>query len=141
MWHDRLLGSAHDAEDALLEPLLAAWQGLGGFAGRPSIRTWLYRVATTRCMNALRSSRRRPSTERPLLDPYRPEPARLGNVLWLEPYSALKRARATLQRRLPPVGEREPPPPPNSAHEREVVERFSRAFENQDVGAVVALLT
>ena len=39
--------------------------------------------------------------------------------------SALKRARATLQRRLPPVGEREPPPPPNSAVEREVVERFT----------------
>lgn len=46
-----------------------------------------------------------------------------------------------MQRRLPPVGEREPPPPPNSAHGREVVERFTRAFEIQDVGAVVALLT
>lgn len=60
--------------------------GLGSFAGRSSIRTWLYRVATSRCVNALRSSRRRPSTDQPMLDPYLPEPTRLGDVLWLEPY-------------------------------------------------------
>jgi DNA-directed RNA polymerase specialized sigma24 family protein len=41
----RILGSVHDAEDALQETLLAAWQGLSGFEGRASIRTWLYRVA------------------------------------------------------------------------------------------------
>jgi RNA polymerase sigma factor (sigma-70 family) len=52
----RMLGSLQDAEDILQETLLAAWQGLGGFEGRASIRTWLYRIATNRCLNALRSA-------------------------------------------------------------------------------------
>src|SRR4029453_6811030 len=56
----RILGSVQDAEDALQETLLAAWQGLGGFQGRASIRTWLYRIATSRCLNARRSASRRP---------------------------------------------------------------------------------
>src|SRR5919198_2448102 len=55
----RMLGSPQDAEDALQESLLAAWRGLGGFEGRASVRTWLYRIATSRCLNALRSSSRR----------------------------------------------------------------------------------
>ena len=82
----RILGSVHDAEDALQETLLAAWQGLAGFEGRASVRTWLYRVATSRCLNALRSASRRPlmNWPPPGLDP--PEPTRLGEVLWLEPY-------------------------------------------------------
>src|ERR1700736_3772525 len=57
----RILGSPQDAEDALQETLLAAWQGLGGFEGRSSIRTWLYRVATSRCLLALRTARRSPA--------------------------------------------------------------------------------
>jgi len=57
----RMLGSFQDAEDALQETLLAAWQGLGGFAGRASIRTWLYRIATNRCLNTRRSASRRPA--------------------------------------------------------------------------------
>jgi RNA polymerase sigma factor (sigma-70 family) len=52
----RILGSAQDAEDALQETLLAAWQGIGGFEGHASIRTWLYQVATSRCLNALRTA-------------------------------------------------------------------------------------
>ena len=82
----RILGSVADAEDALQETLLSAWQGLAGFEGRASIRTWLYRVATSRCLDALRSARRRPPAGMPPagLDP--PEPTRLGEVLWLEPY-------------------------------------------------------
>jgi RNA polymerase sigma-70 factor (ECF subfamily) len=56
----RILGSSHDAEDALQETLLAAWQDLGAFEGRASVRAWLYRVATHRSLNALRSARRRP---------------------------------------------------------------------------------
>src|SRR6266851_9829136 len=59
----RILGSVQDAEDALQETLLAAWQGLGGFEARASIRTWLYRVATNRCLNARRSASRRPAKE------------------------------------------------------------------------------
>ncbi len=47
----RMLGSLHDADDALQDTLLAAWQGLNGFEGRSSLRTWLYRVATNRCLN------------------------------------------------------------------------------------------
>src|ERR1700736_2149453 len=56
----RILGSVQDAEDVLQETLLAAWRGLGGFEERASLRTWLYRIATNRCLNALRASRRRP---------------------------------------------------------------------------------
>src|SRR5215469_2526048 len=83
----RILGSAADAEDALQETLLSAWQGLAGFEGRASIRTWLYRVATSRCIDALRSGRRRPVPVTAPPDGLRPpEPTRLGEVLWLEPY-------------------------------------------------------
>src|ERR687887_1506254 len=81
----RLLGSVSDAEDALQETLLAAWQGLAGFEGRSSIRTWLYRVATRRCLNALRTARRRPVASS-LADFELPSPTRLGDVPWLEPY-------------------------------------------------------
>src|SRR3979490_3003646 len=59
----RMLGSLQDAEDALQETLLAAWRGLAGFKGRASIRTWLYRIATNRCLNALRSANRRAAKE------------------------------------------------------------------------------
>ena len=55
----RMLGSFQDAEDALQDTLLAAWRGLGSFEGRASIRTWLYRIATNRCLNMLRSTNRR----------------------------------------------------------------------------------
>jgi RNA polymerase sigma-70 factor (TIGR02960 family) len=81
----RMLGSLHDAEDTLQEVLLAAWQGLGGFEGRASVRTWLYRVATTRCLNARRSAARRaPAAPPPGVTP--PEPTRRAEVTWLEPY-------------------------------------------------------
>ncbi len=83
----RMLGSAHDADDALQEVLLAAWQGLAGFEGRASLRTWLYRVATTRCLNARRSAARRAAPLPPGASP--PEPTRLGAVTWLEPYPDL----------------------------------------------------
>jgi RNA polymerase sigma-70 factor (ECF subfamily) len=79
----RMLGSMQDAEDAMQDALLAAWQGLGGFEGRASVRTWLYRVTTSRCLNVRRSARRRQGTLPP--GPPPPEPTRLGEVTWLEP--------------------------------------------------------
>src|SRR5213076_567300 len=82
----RMLGSLQDAEDALQDTMLSAWQGLAGFEGRASVRTWLYRIATNRCLNARRSASRRPAKEWdvPKVEP--PEPTRLGEVVWLEPY-------------------------------------------------------
>src|SRR5262249_10406363 len=80
----RILGSAYDAEDAVQETLLAAWRGLEGFEGRASVRTWLYQVATSRCLHALRSASRRPPMSGPDLG--LPEPTRAGEVAWLEPY-------------------------------------------------------
>jgi len=82
----RILGSALDAEDALQETLLAAWQGLAGFEGRSSVRVWLFRIATRRCLNALRSASRRPPMDWPPPGVELPEPTRLGEVAWLEPY-------------------------------------------------------
>jgi RNA polymerase sigma-70 factor (TIGR02960 family) len=84
----RFLGSLADAEDALQETLMAAWRGLPGFEGRASLRTWLYRIATRRCLNMLRSASRRLPADLAMLDfdfeP--PEPTRVGEVVWLEPY-------------------------------------------------------
>src|SRR5215813_13947242 len=150
----RILGSVHDAEDALQETLLSAWQGLSGFEERASVRTWLYRVATNCCLKVQRSRRRSQSMGRPAPWPDLSELTRFGEVLWLEPYpdilldqltdtapgpearfdarevaqlldsteesvtSALKRARATLERRLPKSGEREQPPALGSATEQ-----------------------
>ena len=82
----RMLGSLQDAEDTLQETLLAAWQGFKGFEGRASLRTWLYRIATNRCLNARRSTSRRPAKawDVPGVEP--PEPTRLGEVPWLDPF-------------------------------------------------------
>jgi RNA polymerase sigma-70 factor (TIGR02960 family) len=206
----RMLGSLQDAEDALQDTLLAAWQGLSGFEGRASIRTWLYRIATNRCLDSRRAARRRPAKEWdiPGVDP--PEPTGLGEVVWLEPYpdallddvrgvpvgpearyeqiesislafvtalqllpprqlavlvlrdvlgfhanevaemldatvesvtSALKRARANLQRREPAGHEHEAPPTPDSLAERVLVTEFVHAYESADLDALVTLLT
>ncbi|MCU1527142.1 MAG: polymerase subunit sigma-70 [Frondihabitans sp.] len=206
----RMLGSLQDAEDALQDTLLTAWQGLGGFEGRASIRTWLYRIATNRCLNALRSASRRPAKawDIPGVEP--PEPSRLGEVVWLEPYpdallqgviavplgpaaryeqteaitlafvtalqvlparqravlilrevlgyhanevaemldstvesvnSALKRARASLQRLRPPATDRERTPACDSPSEDAIVAKFVSAYESADLDALVALLT
>jgi RNA polymerase sigma-70 factor, ECF subfamily len=81
----RILGSVQDAEEALQETLLSAWRGLDGFEERASLRAWLYRIATNRCLNMLRDSGRRPR-QTPGLPFEPPEPTRLGEPLWLEPY-------------------------------------------------------
>jgi RNA polymerase sigma-70 factor (ECF subfamily) len=82
----RMLGSLQDAEDALQDTLLAAWRGLEGFEGRASLRTWLYRIATNRCLNARRSASRRLAKEWDVPNVEPPEPTRLGEVVWLEPF-------------------------------------------------------
>jgi RNA polymerase sigma-70 factor (ECF subfamily) len=81
-----MLGSVHDAEDAVQETLLAAWQGLHGFEQRASIRTWLYKVATSRCLQALRTARRRPQTDWPPPGMALPDASGTNDVTWLEPY-------------------------------------------------------
>jgi RNA polymerase sigma-70 factor (ECF subfamily) len=82
----RMLGSFQDAEDAVQDTLLSAWQNLAGFEQRATLRTWLYRIATNRCLNALRTMKRRPAVpwNVPGIEP--PEPTRLGEIVWLEPY-------------------------------------------------------
>jgi RNA polymerase sigma-70 factor (TIGR02960 family) len=195
----RMLGSVHDAEDAVQETMLAAWQGLSGFEGRASIRTWLYKVATSRCLLALRTKRRRPQIDWPPPGLALPEASGPNDVTWLEPFpdqdpgpeaqaetaeaislafvtalqllpprqravlvlrdvlgyhasetaemlgctlesvtSALKRARAAVQRSSPDA---EPPPAPGSATERDLVARLAAAYESGSVDDLVALLT
>jgi RNA polymerase sigma-70 factor (TIGR02960 family) len=82
----RMLGSFQDAEDAFQETLLAAWQGIARFEARSSLRTWLYRVATNRCLDARRAAGRRPAKEWDVPGVEPPEPTRLGEVVWLEPF-------------------------------------------------------
>ncbi len=80
----RIVGSAQDAEDLLQETLLAAWRGLERFEERASVRTWLYRIATNRSLDALRASRRRPQDLQRMIE--MPEPTRRAEPIWLEPY-------------------------------------------------------
>ena len=83
----RILGSLQDAEDLVQETLLAAWRGLERFEGRASIRAWLYRIATNRCLNALRDRSRRPRDVPTMVGS--PEPSRRIEPIWLEPYPDL----------------------------------------------------
>ncbi len=84
----RMLGSLHDAEDAVQETYLRAWKALDGFEHRSSTRTWLYRIATRVCLNSLAHSSRRvvpsalgaPGSDPDALEPYAKE------VPWLEPF-------------------------------------------------------
>jgi RNA polymerase sigma-70 factor (TIGR02960 family) len=80
----RILGSVQDAEDMVQETLLAAWRSLQAFEGRASVRSWLYRIATNRCLNALRARSRRPREVQAMDDP--PVPTGRFEPVWLEPY-------------------------------------------------------
>jgi RNA polymerase sigma-70 factor (ECF subfamily) len=81
----RILGSIEDAEDQVQETFLAAWHGITGFEARASVRTWLFMIATNRCLGSLRAARRRPAVPaaRP---PGLPEPTSSSEVIWLQPY-------------------------------------------------------
>ena len=80
----RILGSLQDAEDTVQETLLAAWRGLAGFEERASLRAWLYRIATNRCLNLLRDRKRRPQEVPTMAQP--PTPTRMAEPMWLDPY-------------------------------------------------------
>jgi RNA polymerase sigma-70 factor (TIGR02960 family) len=80
----RILGSVQDAEDMVQETLLAAWRSLEAFEGRASVRSWLYRIATNRCLNALRARSRRPQKVQAMDD--MPAPTGRTEPVWLEPY-------------------------------------------------------
>jgi RNA polymerase sigma-70 factor (TIGR02960 family) len=83
----RILGSLQDAEDALQETLVSAWRNLGGFGQRSSLRTWLYQIATNRCLSMLRADSKRPRTATPIPNVTLPEPTSVSDVPpWLEPY-------------------------------------------------------
>ena len=206
----RMLGSFQDAEDVLQDTLLAAWQGLVSFEERASLRTWLYRIATNRCLNARRAAGRRQAKawDVPGVEP--PEPSRLGEVPWLQPYpdtlfedvvdappgpearyeqtesislafvtaiqllpprqlavlvlrdvlgfpatevadmlnstvesvtSALKRARARLELKLPMGSDSVSADMSVSASEDAIVAKFVAAYESCDLDSLVALLT
>jgi RNA polymerase sigma-70 factor (TIGR02960 family) len=80
----RMLGSVQDAEDMVQETLLAAWRGLAQFEERASVRAWLYKIATNRCLNAVRDAGRRPAPRYQWPIPP-PEPTRRTEPLWLQP--------------------------------------------------------
>lgn len=81
----RIMGSVHDAEDLLQETLMAAWRGLDRLQAPRALRAWLYRIATNKCLNALRAGRRGPRFDFTPAVPL-PEPTRRNEPVWLEPY-------------------------------------------------------
>jgi len=84
----RMLGSLHDAEDAMQETLLRAWRAIARFEGRSSLRSWLYTIATNSCLNMIerRPKRVLPIDYGPATDPHTPPGEPLVESVWLEPY-------------------------------------------------------
>src|SRR3954453_20532062 len=86
----RMLGSVHDAEDALQETLLRAWRGLSGFEGRSSLRSWLYTIATNACLRIVEQRQRRIAPEEYSRAASSVDvDAVVEGPLWLEPYPDL----------------------------------------------------
>jgi RNA polymerase sigma-70 factor (ECF subfamily) len=190
----RMLGSVQDAEDALQDALLRAWRGLDRFEGRSSARSWLYKIATNACLDALA---RRPRRRELPLD-RDPDEAPLAETVWLEPYpddpdatyeqresvelafiaalqhlpanqravlilrevlgfsakeaaemldttpasvnSAMQRARAAVDERLPERSQQATLRSLGDDEVRALVERYVEAWDRGDVDAVVAML-
>src|ERR1700754_2224045 len=84
----RMLGSVHDAEDALQDAMRRAWRGLARFEGRSSLRSWLYRIATNTCLDTIgkRPKRLLAPDHLPPADPARGPGEPLSESVWLEPY-------------------------------------------------------
>jgi RNA polymerase sigma-70 factor (ECF subfamily) len=84
----RMLGSVHDAEDALQDALLRAWRGLSRFEGRSSLRSWLYKIATNTCLDVIerRPKRVLPIDYGPAADPHDGPGEPLVESVWVEPY-------------------------------------------------------
>jgi RNA polymerase sigma-70 factor (ECF subfamily) len=84
----RMLGSVADADDALQEALLGAWRGFGGFEGRSTLRSWLFRITTNACLQLLAARPRRqlPFERNPAAEPDNPLEPVVEGPLWLEPY-------------------------------------------------------
>jgi RNA polymerase sigma-70 factor, ECF subfamily len=84
----RMLGSVHDADDAMQEALLGAWKGLSGFEGRSSLRSWLYTIATNASLRILEGRKRRelPGGTGDGGDPHAPLAEALAESVWIEPY-------------------------------------------------------
>src|SRR5215217_4224645 len=84
----RMLGSLHDADDALQDAMLRAWRGIGRFEGRSSLRSWLYTIATNTCLNhiAKRPKRVLPIDYGPAADPHDQPGTPIVESVWLEPY-------------------------------------------------------
>jgi RNA polymerase sigma-70 factor, ECF subfamily len=84
----RMLGSVHDAEDALQDALLRAWRGLKRFEGRSSLRSWLYTICTNTCLNAIakRPKRVLPVDYGPAADPHEAPGDPVVESVWIEPY-------------------------------------------------------
>jgi RNA polymerase sigma-70 factor (ECF subfamily) len=196
----RMLGSVHDADDALQDALIRAWRGLGGFEGRSSLRSWLYRIATNTCLDLIsrRSKRVLPVDHLPAADPSKGPGEPLVESTWIEPYpddqlgyeqreavelafiaamqhlparqravlilrdvlgfsarevaemletttasvnSALQRAHAAVDDRLPEQTQQATLRSLGDDAVRKVVEGYVEAWERGDVEAVVAMLT
>jgi RNA polymerase sigma-70 factor, ECF subfamily len=195
----RMLGSVHDAEDALQEVSLRAWRALGKFEGRSSLRSRLYTIATNTCLNAIakRPKRVLPIDYGPEADPHRPPGAPLAETVWIEPYpdellgveqresvelafvaalqhlpanqravlilrevldfsaketaealdtsvasvnSALQRARAAVEERVPEQSQQETLRALGDEEVRRLVDRYVDAWDRQDVEAFASML-
>jgi RNA polymerase sigma-70 factor, ECF subfamily len=82
----RMLGSVHDAEDALQDALLRAWRGIGRFEGRSSLRSWLYRIATNTCLDVAAKKKVLPIDFGPGADPHDSPGVPVTEDVWIEPY-------------------------------------------------------
>ena len=84
----RMLGSLHDAEDALQDALLRAWRGLASSRAAAALRAWLYRIATNTCLDAIarRPKRVLPVDYGPAADPHDGPGEPLVESVWIEPY-------------------------------------------------------